>query len=198
MGNIEKNFFDKEIVFKNVSFSYDGVKDAISDINIIIEKNKKYAIVGPSGSGKSTLLKILLKYYNDYKGDVLVDSIQLKEINSSSWYKLVSIIHQNVLLFNGTIRENISLYQDFSDEEINNAVLLSGLKKLVEKLEDGLDSKVAEAGQNLSGGEKQRIAIARALIKKMPILVLDEATSFLVNIMAANSILREKGTGKVY
>ena len=144
-----------------------------------INKGEKVAIVGRSGSGKSTLLRLVLRYYDDYAGKILIDGRNIKDIKLSSIYELMSIIQQNVFMFDDSIEANISLYGDYTDEEIDRVIKLSGLKSLIVSLTNGKKTMVGENGSNLSGGEKQRISIARALIKNTPIILLDEATANL-------------------
>lgn len=178
---IEKTQFNKEIVFDNISFSYDKKRKVLNSINLCLKKGKKYAIVGASGGGKSTILKLLLKYYENYSGNILVDGIELKNISSENLYKLEGIIQQNVFIFDASLKDNITLFGSYSDSEINRAIEISGLNSLLLKLKDGLNSELGENGNLLSGGEKQRISIARAVIKNTPIMLLDEATSSLDN-----------------
>ena len=185
-GKISKEYFEDKITFSELSFSYDGKKNAIEDMNLEIQKGKKYAIVGQTGSGKSTILKLLLNYFSEYSGEIKIDGINIKDIKLESLYKLISIIQQNVFLFEDTIKENITLYQPYKENEINKAIYLSGLEEMVNSLENNVNTYVGEAGNKLSGGEKQRISIARALIKKTPILLLDEATGSLDNKTAYN------------
>ncbi|SFU51095.1 ABC-type multidrug transport system, ATPase and permease component [Clostridium sp. DSM 8431] len=172
--------FNKNLSIKNLSFKYDNVL-ALDNISLNIEKGKKYVIVGESGGGKSTLLKLLLRYYDDYEGEILLDNIDFNKIEPDKWFNITSIIQQNVFLFNGTIKDNIVLYKDYSDEKLNEVIRSAGLEKLIEKLENGVNTSVGENGDNLSGGEKQRISIARALIRDNSVLALDEATSSLDN-----------------
>ena len=158
----------------------------MDNINLTLEKNKKYAIVGESGSGKSTLIKLLMRYYNDYSGSILIDNNDLKSIYSSDLYKNISMIQQNVFMFDDSIKENIRLYSNHDDDDILKSCERAGLSKLINNLPNGIDSLVGENGNKLSGGEKQRIAIARALINNTQILILDESTSALVNETAYN------------
>lgn len=179
--------FENKAAFKNISFSYTKEKPLLNNISLEFEKGKKYALVGTSGSGKSTLLKLFFGYYKNYTGTINIDDLELKNIEPDSIYELMCAIQQNVYLFDGTIRDNITLYKSYSDEEISKAVKLAELDKLVASLPNGLDTYVGENGCNLSGGEKQRISIARTVIKKTPIILLDEATSAL-DIETATSV----------
>ena len=169
--------FTEKIEVKGLTFSYDNKKNILKDLNLILEKNKKYAIVGTSGSGKSTLIKLLIGYYGDYEGKISFDGVNIKEVNIEELNRMISVIHQNIYMFDKTIKENICLYKEFSEENLNNALRLSGADKFIEKLENGLDSMVGENGNNLSGGQKQRLAIARAILQRSSVLVLDEGTS---------------------
>lgn len=171
--------FENKAAFKNISFSYTKEKPLLNNISLEFEKGKKYALVGTSGSGKSTLLKLFFGYYKNYTGTINIDDLELKNIEPDSMYELMCAIEQNVYLFDGSIRDNITLYKNYSEEEISKAVNLAELDKLVASLPNGLDTYVGENGCNLSGGERQRISIARAIIKKTPIILLDEATSAL-------------------
>ncbi|WP_461614098.1 ABC transporter ATP-binding protein [Clostridium sp. Marseille-QA1073] len=178
---IEKTQFNNKIVFDNISFSYDKERKVLNSINLCLKKGKKYAIVGASGGGKSTILKLLLKYYENYSGNILVDGIELENISSENLYKLEGIIQQNVFIFDASLKDNITLFGSYSDSEINRAVEISGLNSLLLRLKDGFNSELGENGNLLSSGEKQRISIARAVIKNTPIMLLDEATSSLDN-----------------
>lgn len=174
--------FNDSIKFKNVNFKYDESKLALDNINIEFEKGKKYAIVGESGSGKSTIIRLLQKYYSDFQGEIKLDDVELRNIGTENLYELTSIIHQNVFMFSGTIKDNITLYNDYTDEEVMKVIKIAGLYKLVSSLPKGIYEDVGENGNKLSGGEKQRISISRALIKNSSILLLDESTSALDNI----------------
>ena len=184
--NTKLENFSKSICIENLNFSYTEERKALDNINITFDKNKKYAIVGESGSGKSTLIKLLMRYYNDYDGKILIDNSNLKNIYSCDLYKNMSMIQQNIFMFDDSIKENIRLYSNHDDKDILNACERSGLNKLINKLPHGINSLVGENGNKLSGGEKQRIAIARALINNTQILILDESTSALDNETAYN------------
>ena len=183
-NNLEN--FNNCIEINNLSFSYNEERKAIDNINLTFEKNKKYAIVGESGCGKSTLIKLLMRYYNDYEGNIKIDDNDLRYIYSSDLYKNMSMIQQNVFMFDDTIKENIKLFANYSDEKVIKACKRSGIYNLIERLPNGIDSLVGENGSKLSGGEKQRIAIARSLINDTQILILDESTSALDNETAYN------------
>ena len=178
--------FENSIEVKNLDFSYTNDRKALNNINLTFEKNKKYAIVGESGCGKSTLIKLLMRYYKDYNGDILIDNKDIHKIFSNDLYKNMSMIQQNVFMFDDSIKENIKLFANYSDEEVLSICDRSGLSNLISRLPDGINSLVGENGNRLSGGEKQRIAIARSLINNTKILILDESTSALDNETAYN------------
>ncbi|MDR1473515.1 MAG: ABC transporter ATP-binding protein/permease [Lactobacillales bacterium] len=173
--------FDNKIECKNLYFSYDGKNDVLKNINITFEKGKKYAIIGKSGSGKSTLCNLLLKHYTTFEGEILIDGIDIRKINKQSLTNLISIVPQNIFIFNATLKENIKLYCDFSEYDFFSASKKACLNDIMKDA----DKLIQESGENLSGGEKQRVAIARALIRNSPILVIDEGTSALDNITAS-------------
>lgn len=177
----EIKYFTDCIDIKNLNFSYTKERNALKNINLKFERNKKYAIVGESGCGKSTLIKLIMRYYNEYEGKITIDNKDLNKIYSSDLYKTISMIQQNVFMFDDSIKENIRLFSNYSDESVIESCKRSGIMGLINSLEDGIDSLVGENGNKLSGGEKQRIAIARALINETKILILDESTSALDN-----------------
>ena len=165
------------IVLDDVSFSYDGDNEVLHHISCTFEKGKKYAIIGDSGSGKSTMLNLLMGAFDNYHGSLKVDETEMKDINSDSLFDEVSLIDQNVFLFDASIRDNITMFKDVEEEKLMDAIQKAGLSELVKN--KGLDFVCGENGNNLSGGEKQRISIARSLIKGSPVLLLDEITSAL-------------------
>ncbi len=177
-----KEYFDDVISFSNIDFSYPNTEEKIfNHLSLKIQKGEKIAIVGMSGSGKSTLLNLLLRFYDVTSGHILIDNQDIQAISAESLYNLMTIVQQNVYIFDDTLRANITLNQFFTDEEIKQAVQQSGLESYVLENESGLQALCGENGSNLSGGQKQRVSIARALIRKTPILLLDEATSSLDN-----------------
>ena len=177
-----KEYFDDVISFSNVDFSYPNAEEKIfNNLSLQIKKGEKIAIVGMSGSGKSTLLNLLLRFYDVTSGYISIDNQDLQAISAESLYNLMTIVQQDVYIFDDTLRANITLNQSFTDEEIKQAVQQSGLESYVLENESGLQALCGENGSNLSGGQKQRLSIARALIRKTPILLLDEATSSLDN-----------------
>lgn len=174
--------FEHDIVLHNLNFAYAEDQIVLENINLRFEKGKSYAIVGGSGSGKSTLLKLLLGYNTDYEGDMLIDGIPIKDINLDSLYDNMSIIQQDVFLFDSSIKDNITLFRSFDDSKVANAIEQAGLVSLME--EKGENYSCGEGGKNLSGGEKQRVSIARCLVRETPILLMDEATAALDNNIA--------------
>ncbi|XMB73197.1 ABC transporter ATP-binding protein [Mycoplasmatota bacterium WC30] len=175
-----KNSFEFKKLFNinDVSFSYENNK-VFKSMSFSFEKGKKHIIKGPSGSGKSTLFKLVSHILDDYKGSIDIDGVDLKTISISSFNEKVSYVYQDVFLFETTLKENISLYKDYSDEEVIEACNKAGLKDFVESLDEGINTMISENGKNLSGGERQRISIARALCKNAEIIFVDEATSAL-------------------
>lgn len=188
-----KEYFDDVISFSNVDFSYPNAEEKIfNNLSLQIKKGEKIAIVGMSGSGKSTLLNLLLRFYDVTSGCISIDNQDLQDISSESLYNLMTIVQQDVYIFDDTLKANITLSQSFTEDDIKKAVQQSGLESYILENELGLQTSCGENGSNLSGGERQRLSIARALIRKTPILLLDEATSSLDNKVTTeieNSIL---------
>ena len=171
------NHLNHGISIHHLSFGYEPGIEILHDIDIDFEAGKSYAIVGNSGSGKSTLLNLLMASRHDYGGTIRFDSAELREISGKSLYELVSMIEQNVFVFDASIRDNITMFRDFPTAEVDRAIELSGLSRLIEQ--HGADYLCGENGSGLSGGEKQRISIARSLLQNSSVLLADEVTAAL-------------------
>ena len=177
IDNIKGNF-----EFKNVSFSYNNTKNVLNKLNIKINENKTYGIVGKSGEGKTTIFNLLCKLYDIKEGKILLDGIDINELDEESIRGNITIISQNPYIFNLSIKDNFKLVKNnVSDKEIKEACHLACLDDFINNLPLGYDTIVGEGGVNLSGGQRQRLAIARALIQKTKIILFDEATSALDN-----------------
>ena len=187
-----------KIEFKNLSFSYDKNK-ILDNINLVFPAGKKTALVGLSGSGKSTILSLLLNFFDDYDGKILIDDQNIKEHSLESLRDSIALVTQETMLFNDTITNNIQ-YGNLKANiiDIENASNLAGVKQFTELLPKKLETIVGESGIKVSGGQRQRIAIARAIIKNSPILLLDEATSSLDNLtenqiqLSINKLMKNK------
>lgn len=176
-GKDISNELSDGISIHGLSFGYEPDREILHNINLCFEAGKSYAIVGNSGSGKSTLLNLLMASRHDYEGTIRFDNSDLREISSKSLYGLVSMIEQNVFVFDASIRDNITMFRDFPTSDVNDAISLSGLSKLI--AQHGEDYLCGENGRGLSGGEKQRISIARSLLQKSSVLLADEVTAAL-------------------
>lgn len=176
-GTAEQTELKNRITIQNLSFAYEPEKPVLQDLNVIFEAGKSYAIVGTSGSGKSTLLNLLMASYQGYSGSIHYDDAELREITGESLFEMISVVQQNAFIFNASIRDNITLFSDFPAEEVNRAIERSGLSSLI--AQRGEDYRCGENGSGLSGGEKQRISIARSLLRKSSVLLVDEATAAL-------------------
>lgn len=189
---------NRGISLQNVTFGYEENVPVLKDLSLTFEAGKSYALVGASGCGKSTLLNLLMGANGGYTGEITYDGKELHTVSTASLYELVSQIQQNVFIFNGTIRDNITLYKNFPQEEVDRAIALSGLKPLLE--EKGEDYPCGENGCGLSGGEKQRISIARCLLRRSSILLADEATAALdaeTAYMVSDAILNLDGLTRI-
>jgi len=173
---------DGKIEFKNVSFGYDDRKKVIDNLSFKIKSNSSVAFVGESGSGKSTIIKLIMGLIKYDDGEILIDNERLSDLNLNSYYDYVSYVSQDVLIFDGTLRENLVFDKDVSDSEILDVLKLVCLDKFYLGLENGLDTEVGEKGIKMSGGERQRVAIARLFFDESRIVILDEATSAMDNI----------------
>ena len=176
-GGTERAELRKDIRLENVSFSYDGEKEILHQLSATFEAGKAYAVVGASGSGKSTLLNLLTTAGAEYQGEILFDGTDLRRIAPESLYELTSVIQQNVFVFDASIRDNVAMFREFSEDELNDAIGRAHLSGLL--AERGRDYRCGENGKRLSGGEKQRISIARSLLKRASLLLADEATAAL-------------------
>lgn len=176
-GTQEKTELRDGITVHNLSFSYEQDKPILKNINCTFDAGKSYAVVGASGSGKSTLLHMLTASYHGYTGSIDYDDVELRDIRSDALYDMLSVIQQNVFIFNASVWDNITMFSDFSDDEVQKAIRLSGLSRLIEEKGEGY--LCGENGVNLSGGEKQRISIARSLLRRSQILLADEVTAAL-------------------
>ncbi len=166
--------------FKNVHFSYEKGREVLHGIDFSVQAGENVAITGESGAGKSTIAALLLRFYDPDSGVVSIGGKNIKELHQNSVRDLIAYVPQDVYLFNKTIKENIALAcPDASDEDIKTAAKIAMADSFIERLEKGYDTNAGERGVQLSGGEKQRIAIARAVLKKSPILLMDEASSNL-------------------
>jgi ATP-binding cassette subfamily B protein len=168
------------VTFENVSFSYDAERQILDNVSFTVPAGKTIAIVGPSGAGKSTISRLLFRFYDVGSGRILVDGQDIRDVSQASVRRNIGMVPQDTVLFNDTIKYNIRYgRQNASDEEIVEAARLAQIAPFIERLPQGFDTEVGERGLKLSGGEKQRVAIARTILKAPPILMLDEATSAL-------------------
>ena len=178
-----KVILNGDIILKNISFGYEE-KNILENININIPEGKKVALVGLSGSGKSTIVNLIPRFFDNYKGEILISSQNTRNIHLKDLRNNIAYVSQETILFNDTISNNIRYGKlDAKDEEIKNIAKLSGITEFTNSFDKKLETVVGESGIKLSGGQRQRIAIARAIIKNAPILILDEATSSLDNII---------------
>ena len=172
--------FEDEIAFEKVSFAYKRANvQALSEIDLSIKRGEVVALVGASGAGKSTIADLLPRFYDVNSGILSIDGTNIKEIDVKSLRGLFGIVSQEAILFNDTIRNNITFGGQYSDEAIWEAVKIANAAVFIEELEEGLDTIIGDRGSKLSGGQRQRITIARAVLRNPPILILDEATSAL-------------------
>ena len=178
LQDVEKLDTDDYIVFDNVSFSYNGIKNDLENINIRIKKGESLGILGGTGTGKSTLINLLLRLYDPQVGNIYLDGQNIKSINEEEFRKNFGVVFQNDIIFGDTVRNNINFYRGLNDEDIQNAINNSQAS-FINRLEDGLNHEVASRGINLSGGQRQRVLLARSMAARPNILVLDDASSAL-------------------
>lgn len=183
----------QSIAWENVSFRYTSHDESpgakvLDEATMRWNKGDKILLMGKSGSGKTTIIRLLCKYFDDYEGSLKINSIELKQISRKSLCSQIGVIPQKPYVFNDTIWNNICLHQGFSESEVRAAIKRAGLSNYIDSLPEGLDSMIVENGKNLSGGQAQRIAIARALLRKRGILIMDEGTAGL-DYATAGSII---------
>ncbi len=171
--------FDSEIAFDNISFKYKN-EYVLKNFNLTIPKGKTVALVGQSGSGKSTLANLITRFYDVNKGVIKIDGTPIKKITQKSLRSLMGIVTQDSILFNDTVKNNISLGVDHASiEEVIEAAKIANAHEFIKELPETYDTNIGDSGNTLSGGQKQRLSIARAVLKNPPIMILDEATSAL-------------------
>ncbi|MBQ8649964.1 MAG: ATP-binding cassette domain-containing protein, partial [Flavobacteriales bacterium] len=175
--------FEEGIKFEDVHFAYpdepDG-KKAVEGFTLDVKKGTMVALVGQSGSGKSTMTNLLCRFYDIDQGSITIDGKDIKDYRIEDLRDMCALVTQESVLFNDTVKNNILIGRpDASDEEVERAARIANAHEFIEKLPDGLDTSIGDAGSRLSGGQRQRLCIARAVLKNAPILLLDEATSAL-------------------
>lgn len=189
-GKKEKTDEIQKLVVENVTFAYpNGTRNSLDGVSTYFDAGKKYLLVGESGSGKTTLLQLLTDCFDSYAGNVLIDGTELRSFSEESICRKIGVMTQEVFLFQDTLRQNLALYGDYSDEEIKDALKRAGLDGDGKLFPDGLDTMIEENGRNFSGGEKQRIALARVLLHGFSWLFFDEFTS---NLDVHNALLVEE------
>ena len=181
-GNHHLDEVNGDFEFRNVTFSYDNERNVLNNMSFKVKANETVAFVGKSGAGKSTIFSLLCKLYDNYRGKILIDNIDIKELDRDSLRSNISVISQNPYVFNMSIKDNLRITKKgLTDEEMKKACKLACLDTFIDSLPDKYDTVVGEGGVMLSGGQKQRLAIARALIQRTEIILFDEATSALDN-----------------
>lgn len=189
-----------DILLKDVSYSYDGETNQLDSISYHFEPNKKYVLVGESGSGKSTLAKTMMGFYPKATGDIKINNKNIKDYSQEQLYRLMNYMQQDVFIFSDTLYNNITLYQKYDEDQIAKVLKMSGLDEFAEKLEEGLQTILSEDGGNISGGERQRIGLARTLLTGAKYIIFDETTASLDVLMEnkiENTILNLKDIGSI-
>jgi subfamily B ATP-binding cassette protein MsbA len=179
-GAAEIAALEASVEFDHVTFGYESDRPVLKDFTLTVPKGKTVALFGPSGAGKSTLINLLFRFYDPWEGAVYVDGRDVREVTTASLRRLISYVDQDVFLFHTTVDENVRFSRhDATSEEVVSACRMANIHDLVSSLPDSYETVVGDRGVRLSGGEKQRLSIARAILRDAPILVLDEATSSL-------------------
>lgn len=181
-GNTPFHQLNTDIVFDRVSFSYTDQRRILQDLSFIARKGEVTAIVGPSGTGKSTITSLLMRLYDPDNGMIRVNDVSLKEVEIGSFRDHIGYVGQEPFVFNASVRDNITFGGEYTDKEVRSAAALAHADSFIEQLPEGYGTEIGDRGLKLSGGEKQRIVIARAMIRKPELLILDEATASLDNI----------------
>jgi len=176
-GSLQPNHLDGNIEFRNMTFGYSEDLSVLKEINFSIKSGQRVALVGHTGAGKSTIASLLLRFYEVDKDTIVIDNHSIEEYELENYRSLISLVSQKVLLFQGTIRENLSISSDLTDDKIWEVLDMVEAREFIEALPDGLDTMVEENGKNLSAGQKQMLSFARALLADSDIIILDEATS---------------------
>ncbi|MCY4644700.1 MAG: ABC transporter ATP-binding protein [Bacteriovoracales bacterium] len=180
LGTLEKKTFENKIEFKNITFSY-GEANVLENVSMEIKKGERVGLVGLSGSGKSTLINLFLRLYEVQKGTITIDGVSTEKLSLNSLRSLFGFVSQDVFLFNDTVLENVVLDQKFDETQIQKALKVSHATDFIEGLPEKLETIIGDRGARLSGGQAQRLTVARAYLRQSPILLFDEATSALDN-----------------
>ena len=176
---VVKDQFESSIAISNITFKYQD-ENVLNDFSLEVLKGQTVALVGQSGSGKSTIANLLTRFYDVNNGSILIDGTDIKQLNLHSLRGLIGLVTQDSILFNDTIKANISLgKEEATDDEIIEALKIANAYEFVKELPNGIYTNIGDSGNKLSGGQKQRLSIARAVLKNPPIMILDEATSAL-------------------